>query len=213
MTILLTTLTIIVLALLAILFFARVIVRASYIEGRALIVATVLGCGPAIDISAGQAGIAFGSWCHFFRRRPAKESKESAKISKETPVKRPPKSQRKFPLSVYVQIGKAFFLMAARVIARINYEGGKLEARPVFANPALAGMAYGWSQSLYGVFPALRETIDFVPGFVENDEYWSGYITFSIKNRQIVYVIGLFLVDLPLWKIIRHLFIRKVKHG
>jgi len=213
MTVILTTLTIIILAFLAIILFARIVVRATYDGGRGILSITLLGCGPALDMTADEFGVQLGPWRHFFRRRAKKAADESGQKVTDTPAPKAIKSRRRFPFGAGIQIGKAFVVMIARLLARVKYEGGKLEARPVFANPALAGMAYGWSQSLYGMFPAFRETVDFVPEFVEGNEYWSGDITFSIKNRQIAYVMGRFLIDLPLRKIVRHFIARKVQHG
>jgi hypothetical protein len=67
MTTILITLTIIITGIPAVVLDARLIVRASYHDRQALILITILGCGPAFDITAGQAGFALGPWHYFFR--------------------------------------------------------------------------------------------------------------------------------------------------
>lgn len=94
-------------------------------------------------------------------------------------------------------------VFAARVLSCVVYKEANLAARPVIANPALAGMAFGWGQALYGAFPGLQTVLAVSPAFAPGQSTVSGHLTLSIKNRQVVYPTYRLLRQLPIKEIIR----------
>jgi len=100
-------------------------------------------------------------------------------------------------------------LFIGRILAAVEYEGGEFKARPVISNPALAGMAYGWGQAFYGVFPGLRQKVEVTPAFNGGEGNWSGHLTVSIRNRKIFYQLYRLALDMPIVEIIKQKFFKR----
>ena len=170
---------------------------------------TILGCGALFFPGQNRLGIVCGKYRHKFaaaKDRPSEKKISSSKKKKASPKSKP---KRKYPLSIWVKIARALVLFAGRFMAGINYDGGQFRARPVISNPALAGMAYGWGEAFYGIFPGARQTVDVTPSFQETTSNWSGHMTVSMNIRQIVYLVYRLLRDLPIYEIIKHRFFKR----
>ena len=100
-------------------------------------------------------------------------------------------------------------LFVGEILSRCSYDGGKFEVQPVFADPALAGIAYGWGQAFYGIFPGARNVIAVDPVFGAGETVFSGYVKFSIKNRQVVGPFLRLLANLPIKELTLSFFLRK----
>ena len=108
-----------------------------------------------------------------------------------------------------VRILKALIFFAGEILSRFRYDGGKIEVQPVFADPALAGIAYGWGQAFYGIFPGARNVIAVDPAFGAGETVYSGYVIFSIKNRQIIGPGFRLFGNLPIRELMASLFSKK----
>lgn len=187
---------------LLILIFSRTILLLTYKEQQAILTLTVLQCGSYFDMSDQRIGLIIGPLRIPLPSRsgkpPLSDQKKPAEESKSAPPRR-----RRLPFRVYVQILKATLLFSRRMVAAIKIERCRSVARPVFANPALAGVAYGWSQAIYGAAPSLRSAIDFIPAFAGESSY-EGEVALSIKNRVVFWNLLRLIWGLPLMTIIRH---------
>lgn len=182
---------------------SRAVMYVSYREGIFKILVTIIGCGVCFDFDKYKPGIVFGQRIIYFKlpSRKTGRVKEAAKKKKVAGKKK--KKGIGIPISTGIKIGRAGLLFGARIFSRIEYEESFLRARPVIANPALAGIAYGWGKAFYGIFPEVGQTIDIAPSFNGRKGSWNGHLKLSIKIRQIVYAIYLFLRDLPINEIIK----------
>ena len=108
-----------------------------------------------------------------------------------------------------VKIVRAGLLCVGRILSRVQYDEGRLDVQPVIANPALAGMAYGWGQALGGMFPGLRQVATITPAYGTGSGRISGKAVFSIKNRQIVWVVWRLVRDLPIKELVKYRFSKK----
>jgi hypothetical protein len=120
-----------------------------------------------------------------------------------------PKSSRRLPLPVIIKMVKAAIIFVADFLSRVQYDVGQLEVRPVTANPALAGVAFGWGQALYGIFPDLRRTINIAPTYGSEGSLVSGRVAISIKNGQVVALLWRLLRNLPIKELIKYRFSKK----
>jgi hypothetical protein len=168
---------------------------------------TILGCG--IRYADGRIGIGCGRIVHYFK--PSTE--ESRKKKKDKKAKRAaakkekkPKKGRRMKLGVILRIAKALFLFVVDMLSRVRYDGGELTAVPVIADPAIAGMAFGWGQAFYGMFPELRRTIDVIPTYGQEKSRLSGHFAVSFPNRGIIVPVWRLLRNLPIIELIRHRF-------
>ncbi len=185
----------------------RTVFFLSYRERRLTASLTVLGCG--VHYADGRIGIGCGRLVHYFKPSPEepRKKKKAKKAEREAAKEgKKPKKGRRMKLGVILRIAKALFLFVVDMLSRIRYDGGELTVVPVIADPAIAGMAYGWGQAFYGVFPALRRTIDVVPTYGREKSRLSGHIALSFPNRGIVVPVWRLLRNMPIKELIRHRF-------
>ncbi|MFW9770302.1 MAG: hypothetical protein ACFFEM_15905, partial [Candidatus Thorarchaeota archaeon] len=178
----------------------------SYRDERLIASLTIFRCGVVYDDGRERVGVACGRFTHYFapsKRRPKEKSTEKKK--KDTGRKGARKRKR-LPLRVMVRIVKAAVIFAAEMLSRIRYDGGRLEVVPVLADPALAGMTYGWGQAVYGAFPGLRQTISVKPTYGRGKSTVSGYVTLSVRNGSVIGPLWRLLWNLPIKKIIQNRF-------
>lgn len=188
----------------------RTTLSVSFRNTRLKITMAMIGCGLRFDSRENQLALFCGRWSRNLKpRKSASPKKTSKKISRLAEPKPRRKSRRRLPFSTIVKLVKAGLLCFARVLARVQYDEAKLELRPVIANPALAGMAFGWGQAFGGIFPRLRESLEFNPSCGTGTGSFSGKAVFSIKNRQVVYVMWRLLRDLPIIELIKYRFFKK----
>jgi hypothetical protein len=200
----------IILACMIIVLAARTILSISLQNTRVRISWTTVGCGLGYDNDGHRVSLLYG-------RRSLSLGSVSLgsllrmELKHQKPAKGRPKSKIRpqMPLIILIRIGKAWVLFVARFLSRVQYDVGKLRLRPVIANPAMAGMAYGWSQALQGVFPGLKDIAEFEPKYCTGSGHVSGQVEFSIKNRQTVALLWRFLGDLPIKEIIKYRFSKK----
>lgn len=207
MTILFLILAVCILAGLALLLTARTVFFLSYQERRLAVSLTILGCGLRYD--GKRFGIACGPLTHYFKPSPEKPRKK--KKEKEVDQKAPGKEKkrkkgRRMRLGLVLRIAKALFLFFADVLSRVRYDGGELTIIPVIADPAVAGIAYGWGQAFYGIFPQLRRTLDVVPTYGRGKSSFSGQIALSFPNRGLIVPVWRLVRNLPIIELIRHRF-------
>lgn len=187
----------------------RLVLYASHREGDSTVSLTIIGCGLLYDPGQSRSGIVCGRFRYFFKSRPKKVTAgktEKKKAEFDSTLKN---WWRKLPLSSRVKICKAALLFAARFLSRLHYDEGKLETRPVFADPALAGMVYGFGQAFYGIFPGARRTVNLVPDFGAEKSEWTGHLTLSIKNRQVIRIGYRLFGDLPIREITKSWFLKR----
>ena len=206
--ILLISMIILIIIFLVLILTTRMVLTASGRHGEIYFSLTVCGCGLLFHPGKSALGLICGKYRHLFRPGAGRRGADKPSLKKEE-ISRPKKAKSKIPLMIWIKIGRALILAAGRFMARINFDGSQLKTHPVMANPALAGMAYGWGQAFYGVFPGMRRTIDFAPVFDQTRGFWSGRLIVSIKNRQMVYIVYRLVRDLPIGKIIRHRFFKR----
>lgn len=185
----------------------RTVFFLSYRQRRLTASLTVLGCG--VRYADGRVGIGCGRLIHYFKpsaEEPRKKKKEKKAERKAAKRKKKRKEKRRMKSGVIFRIGKALFLFTVDLLSRIRYDGGELTFVPVIADPALAGMAYGWGQAVYGMFPGLRRTIDVMPTYGQEKSRFSGHIALSFPNRGIVVPVWRLIRNMPIKELIRHRF-------
>ncbi len=187
----------------------RLVLYASHREGDSTVSLTIIGCGLLYDPGQGRLGIVCGRFKCFFKSRSGKITAGKTEKKKAGPKPAAKTWWKKLPLSSRVKICKAALLFAARFLSRLHYDEGKLETRPVFADPALAGMLYGFGQAFYGIFPGARRTVNLVPDFGAEKSEWTGHLTLSIKNRQVIRIGYRLFGDLPIRKIVKSSILRR----
>ena len=190
--------------ILSVLLTARIVFRAGRDRGETYLKLTIINCGVLYDLSDNRAALVLGHWQKYLKLggkkkkagKKAKPAKEKSKTKK--------RSIGQLSWSARIRIVKAFLLYTGRFLTRIKYDEGQLSVRPVMADPALAGMAYGVGAALYGIWPGLRQTLDVYPDFSARKTHWTGHLTFSIRIRQIIYISCLLVGDLPIKEIIKY---------
>ena len=185
---------------------ARIVFRAGHNQEETYFRLTVLSCGVLYDISQNRIALLLGGWKKYFKLSGGKKKKSKAKKIKPPAEKKAARkrSLRNLSWAARIKIVKALVLYAGRFLVRIKYEEAHLAARPVIADPALAGMAYGFGTALHGIFPGLRRTFDVYPDFAAEKSRWMGEIAFSIRIRQIIYISCRLIGDLPIKEIIKY---------
>jgi len=168
---------------------------------------TVAGCGIVYDSQTQRVGVRCGPWQAFLHGR-ARTSVSDLPAEAASP-KPSGGHGRALPAGVRVRILKALLLFAARLISRLRWETARLETRPVIADPALAGVAYGMAAAFSGIFPGTARHVQFQPGFVPGRSRWSGKLAMSIRNRQIIYLLFKLWRDMPIWVMLRSKLFRK----
>jgi hypothetical protein len=189
----------------------RTVISVSYRNHLFRASLTVLGCGVEFNGGRRQVGVVCGPLRFFPRQKRATPKRETAaKPAEASPAPVPKrKSGRKLSLGVMVRVLKALVLFVGEILSRFSYDRGKIEVQPVFADPALAGIAYGWGQAFYGIFPRARNVIAVDPVFGAGETVYSGYVIFSIKNRQIIGPGFRLFGNLPIRKLMASLFSKK----
>jgi len=205
MTVMLAVAALLILGCAIILLTSRTILSLSYqnrqISGSLL----VLRCGIIYDGGTGQFGIAFGRFLRYFKPKAAVSSppKKPKRVL-------PPKRRRRLPsLSTIIATIRAVVLFAGRILSHVRVDEAKFDLQPMIANPALAGMAYGWSQAFYGVFPSARKIVSISPDFGDGESVISGRVTFSIANRRILLSVWELLWNLPIKELVRYIFSKR----
>jgi hypothetical protein len=187
----------------------RLVLYASHRASDSTVSLTIIGCGLLYDPGQSRSGIVCGRFKYFFKSRPKKVIAGKTEKKKAEPDSAFKNWWRKLPLSSRVKICRAALLFAARFLSRLHYDEGGLETRPVFADPALTGMVYGFGQAFYGIFPGARRTVNLVPDFGAKKSKWTGHLTLSIKNRQVIYIGYRLLGDLPIREITKSWFLKR----
>jgi len=205
MTVILAVAALLALGCAIILLNSRTILSFSYknrqISGSLL----VCRCGIVYDGMTGQAGIALGRFRRYFKPKAAVAPR--AEIPKRVS---PPKRRRRRPsLSAIVVTMRAMVIFAGRILSQVRVDEARFDLRPVIANPAVAGMAYGWTRAFYGVFPSARKIVDFSPDFGAGEGVVSGRVTFSIANRRILLSVWELLWNLPIKELVRYFFSKR----
>jgi hypothetical protein len=171
---------------------------------------TLLGCGLGYDSRQNHLRLFCG---RFSRRLPSfkassrkeKTPREPAKKAADTKAK----SRRDLPFSTVIKIIRAGVLFAARFLSSVQYDEGQVEVKPVIANPALAGIAFGWGQAVNGAFPGLRKFFDFAPAFGAGTGCYAGRISLSVRNWRVAALVWRLLCDLPIMEIVKYRFFKK----
>lgn len=207
MTIILLILAVCILVGLVLFLTTRTVFFLAYRERRLHASLTVLGCG--LHYADSRIGIGCGRFVHYFKpspEEPRTKKKEKKAERKAAKKKKKRREGRRMKFGVILRIVKALFLFAVDLLSRIRYDGGELTVVPVIADPAIAGVAYGWGQALYGIFPDLRRTIDVMPTYGQEKSRFSGHIALSFPNRGIVVPVWRLLRNMPIKELIRHRF-------
>jgi hypothetical protein len=163
--------------------------------------------GVYFDGKSKRAGVGLWNRRYYFKPskpKPKKDKKAQAKEPAETP-----REKTKLPWATKWQIIKATLIFVGGVLSRVQYEKGQFELEPVMANPALAGMTYGWGQALAGVWPGLGRTVRYTPQYVSGSGRVSGTVVLSVKNRHIAVETMRLLKNLPIQELVTYLFRRK----
>ena len=191
----------------------RTIIFLSYRDRLFNASLTVLGCGVEFNGGRRQIGVVCGPLRYYPRQKSATPKRETAAKPAEAPLAPVPKRKSGRRLSLWVMVGvlKALVLFVGEILSRFSYDGGKFEVQPVFADPALAGIAYGWGQAFYGIFPGARNVIAVDPVFGAGETVFSGYVKFSIKNRQVIGPSFRLFGNLPIKELMASLFQRRDK--
>jgi hypothetical protein len=179
----------------------------SFQNRRLAVSLSILGCGLRYD--DGRIGIACGSLVRYFKpsAKRARKKKKEKEVKEEAPgKKKKPKKGRRMKFGLILRITRAVFLFTADILSRIRYDSGELTVIPVIADPAIAGMAYGWGQAFYGIFPRLRRTLDVIPTYGRGKSSLSGQIALSFPNRGMIVPVWRLIRNLPIIELIRHRF-------
>lgn len=192
-----------ILAAAVLLALSRTVLFLSYRDKTLIVSLTVLRCGVIYDERRDRAGIVCGPFTYYFAPSEKKPKKKKAEKDKKAAKKKRARKRKRMPVGIIMRIAKAAVVFLAETLSRIRYDDGRLDVVPVIADPALAGMTYGWGQALYGAFPGLQRTIGVTPAFGRGKTEVSGHLRLSIRNGS---VIG------PLWRLLRNLPIIKILH-
>jgi len=182
---------------------SRTVFFLSYRDETLIVSLTVLRCGVTYDDRRNRVGIVCGPFSHYWGSSGKKPEKEKARKEKKDARKKRARKRKRMPVGIIMRIAKAAVIFVAEALSRIRYDGGRLDVVPVIADPALAGMTYGWGEALYGAFPGLRRTIGVRPTYGRGKTAVSGHLRLSIRNGS---VIG------PLWRLLRNVPIIRILH-
>jgi hypothetical protein len=189
-----------VLTLTAVVLVGRTAVAVCVRDGAVTLGLTVAGGGIIYDGGRRRVGLAIRKRGFFYHSISGKKKPQTP--SKEKTVK-PRKKGRRLPVSTGLKIARAGFLLAIRFLSRLRLDDEYFEWRPVVTDPALAGITYGMSRAVYGIFPALANKVNFVPAFGPGDSHYEGRLAVSIANRQMVVLICRFVRDLPIREVFK----------
>jgi hypothetical protein len=180
----------------------------NLLNSRLRVSLAIGACGVRFDTTGRRFGIFFSRWTYYFK--PSAEKPKKGKKPKP-PRKKKVKSLRRLPLATILKIARAAVIFVAGFLSRVQYDEGKLEVQPVIANPALAGMAFGWGQAFYGAFPGLKQVFNVDPAYGTSGSRVSGQLSLSIKNRQIMGLVWRLLRDLPIIELMKYRFSKRGK--
>jgi len=178
-------------------------------NGRLKVSLGMLKCGVRFDSRGNRLGIFVGNWAHYFKTDGKKEAGEKpGKPKKRKKVKKTGPAP-KLHWSTILKIVKAAVLFMAGILSRIKYEEGRLDLQPAMANPALAGMAYGWGQAFTGAWPGLGRVFGFTPLFGSDQGQYSGHLVLSIKNGQVMALTWRLVRNLPIKELVKYLYAKR----
>lgn len=205
MTVLLTVAAVLILGCVLILLTSRTVLSLSYQNNQLGGAVLIAGCGIIYGGAEGQFGLACGRFRRYFKPKTGRVPP----AAKPQPVS-PPRLRRRRPeLSTIIATVRALILFSGRMVSRVRVDEARFELRPMIANPALAGIAYGWSRAFYGVFPAVRRTVDVTPGFGDGDSVVSARLVLSVPNRIILLSIWELLRELPIKGLVKYAFSKR----
>jgi hypothetical protein len=189
---------------------SRTILSISIDNARLKVKLALLGCGFRYD--SHENDLRLFCW-RLTRRLPSfkiasPRTKSPASAEKKT-IEAKARSRKRLPFSVLIKIIKAGLLFAARFLSRVQYDEGQIEVQPVIANPALAGIAFGWGQALNGAVPGLRGFFDFTPVYGTGSGRYAGRISLSVRNWRVAVLVWRLLCDLPIMEIVKYRFFKK----
>ncbi len=185
---------------------ARTVLLVSYQDRRLDVSITILGCGIRYDTTRDRLGLVCGRFVRYFAPSKRKREKKAEKEKKVEKRERRKKRRRRLPIRIVLRIATGLFVFAAEILARFRYDGGQIRVVPMIADPAVAGMTYGWGRALYGAVPGLRGTIDIVPTYGRGRSSASGHLALSIRNGSIIGPLWRLLRKMPITGIIRNRF-------
>lgn len=188
--------------------FSRTVLDISFNKKQLNLLVSILNCGLFFDFPDKKLGLYLNGFkkLSFTIKDGGKAKKTKARVKKEKVKKEEKlkKEKKRIPLSLILKITKAGFLFVCRLISCVQYDTGQLVYKPVMANPAVAGMAFGWSRAFTGMFPGLGRSFQFTPQYVTGQSHISGRLTLSVKNRKVIYILFQLLGDLPIRQIVKH---------
>ncbi len=203
--------TCIIIAALAVILSARTRLSVSFQNAVFNISVSVLGCGLKLTGEDRKFSVFCGRWIYSFKKSSKtsqeKRKKEVALSQEDKKLKK--KSRPRLPLSTLVKIARAGIIFVARFIASVQYNEGQLDLQPVIANPALAGMAFGWGKAINGVFPGMQRVFNLAPSGGTGASRVSGHLVLSIKNGRVAALVWRLLRDLPIKELIKYKFSKK----
>ncbi len=186
----------------------------SYTHKKLLIRILISGIGVSYDGAEKQRTIIVGPYHHRLGKSSKKKTEKSAERKKRKSQKAKKQTTRpKLSWALRIQFIKALGLFVGRLLSSVSFDIGRVVVRPKIANPALAGMAYGWGQAFLGVFPELHRRTAFAPKFDGSDGVYEGDLTVTIKNRQICYLLYLLCKNVPIWKLVKHKYLNRGQHA
>ncbi len=209
MTVFLLIVSVLTLAALVAVLLTKMVLTVSHRRKETVFSLTIAGCGLQYRVQAKRYGLVLGNYVHLFKPGTKPKAAKKKKPSKSKPDKSKKKIKKKISFVTWMRIAKAGVLLIGRFLVRVKFDEAGFAARPVISNPALAGMAYGWGQAFYGVFPGLRQKVNVSPAFNGGEGNWSGRLSVSIGNRQIIYILYRFVRDLPIMEIIKQKFFKR----
>jgi hypothetical protein len=187
--------------------FAPLKLRIMFYRNEPDVSVLLFGTGPFYDQRRGRFGISvFGFRVTIPIRRKADGRPRATERAKKAFQGLP----GRLNLSLILTCGRAFIRYAVRLASSVRGSISGLAVEPVFSNPALTGMAFGWTRAVYGVVPGLADTLAVTPSFTLERTAISGRIELSIRIWQMAFATGRFLLDLPIREIVKS---RKAKRG
>ncbi len=174
---------------------------------------SVLRCGLFFDFPDKRIGFYLNGFKKLsFAIKSSDKAKKEKALSKKEKIKKDKKikkEKKRFPLSLGIRLARAGFLFVCRFFSRVQYDTGQLVYEPVMVNPAVAGMAYGWSKAIMGMFPGPGGSLQFLPRFEGGQSRISGRLTLSVNNREVMYILFQLLGDLPIRQLVKHFIGRR----
>ena len=189
----------------------RTVVWISYLDKQFRARLTILGFGAEYNLTTKEFSLLARRLRKTFRKS-AKPDSVSAKTERPRKRKKIKPQRPNLGWPVRVQVIKAFALLIGRILSGLDYDLGRVAIQPKLANPALAGMVFGWGQALAGTFAWARSSILIAPVFGNQAAGYSGELTVSIRNSKVCRALILFLRDLPIQKIVKTKYLRRGTH-